>query len=146
LRAIVRRLGAARTYVLGAGLCGFWATRYGALLNADAVISLGGPTDLRSTLEKFRSLASPAFAIVTNLLRNESLPFDLADIISISGQTRLFHVYGANSEAAAAQALRLKDLPAVKLLPLTEPGDQYVAEHLIGSGGFDSLLDQIATI
>jgi len=130
---------------MGSSSGGFSAMRVGALMGADVCVSLSGQTALASYLDTTRVSAwNPSFFVKVQMEREGNLPFDLVPVLSRPSKTKFLQFYGADDEEDTRQALRLKGIPNVLLIPVRGVGDHFVVDHMIADGSFDALLKELA--
>lgn len=137
LAALCADLGPMPVITFGGSLAGWSAMRYGALMGAQAAVSLAGPT--RHAAESDR----PARFVQHYLARilPESAR-ELPDLLGRSPALRVIHVYGGRNARDVASAARLRQLANVTLVPVEECDDHFVAAHLVASGSFHPLIKQ----
>ena len=145
LKRMGRELGGKRLIAMGSSSGGFSAMRVGALMGADVCVSLSGQTALASYLDATRVSAwNPSFFVKAQMEREGDLPFDLVPVLSRPSKTKFLQFYGADDEEDTRQALRLKGIPNVLLIPVRGVGDHFVVDHMIADGSFDALLKELA--
>ncbi len=144
LQKTLADLAAPRTIVMGSSSGGFSALRYGALLEADHAVSFAGPTLASSFFDSTTpSVWNPNYLVHLLLQEETDLPFDLVPLLQVPRRTRFHQVFGADNEKDVAEAQRIANLPNVLLKPVDGVSDHLVVDHLIASGAFDTLLDEI---
>jgi tetratricopeptide (TPR) repeat protein len=145
LKRMAGELGGKRLIAMGSSSGGFSAMRVGALMGADVCVSLSGQTALATYLDATRVSAwNPSFFVKAQMEREGDLPFDLVPVLSRPSKTKFLQFYGADDEEDTRQALRLKGIANVLLIPVRGVGDHFVVDHMIADGSFDALLKELA--
>ncbi|HEX4860299.1 MAG TPA: hypothetical protein VFV07_03620, partial [Rhizomicrobium sp.] len=145
LKRMADGLGAKRLITMGSSSGGFSAMRVGALMGADIAVSFSGQTALASYLDTTRVSAwNPSFFVKVQMEREGSLPFDLLPVLSKPSKTKFLQFYGSDDAEDTRQALRLKGLANVMLIPVRGVGDHFVVDHMIGDSSFEALLKELA--
>jgi tetratricopeptide (TPR) repeat protein len=144
LKDMAADLGAKRLIAMGSSSGGFSAMRVGALMGADIAVSFSGQTALASYLDTTRVSAwNPSFFVKVQMDREGALPFDLLPVLSRPSKTKFLQFYGADDAEDTRQALRLKGLSNVMLIPVRGVGDHFVVDHMIADGSFQALLKEL---
>jgi hypothetical protein len=144
LKRMAADLGGKRVIAMGSSSGGFSAMRVGALMGADIAVSFSGQTALASYLDTTRVSAwNPNFFVKVQMEREGALPFDLLPVLSKPSKTKFLQFYGADDPEDTRQALRLKDLTNVMLIPVRGVGDHFVVDHMIADGSFEALLKEL---
>lgn len=144
LKRMAAELGGKRVIAMGSSSGGFSAMRMGALMGADIAVSFSGQTALASYLDTTRVSAwNPNFFVKVQMEREGALPFDLLPVLSQPSKTKFLQFYGSDDAEDTRQALRLKGLANVMLIPVRGVGDHFVVDHMIADGSFEALLKEL---
>jgi len=139
LRRIARDLSGKRTYVLGVSFGGYPALYYGLQVGAEAVLCLGGMTDLtRDFNEALGPLPRNYLNFVQQVPEHAT---NLRDIYAAAERRpRVLLVFSGEHPRDRPQAQRLAGLPNVELMPVAGESHHNVVHPLIRKGQFLPLL------
>jgi len=142
LRTIAEKLGGKRIYTLGVSAGGYAAMYYGLQLNAVAVLSLAGATDLtRAFVETLNPVPAVCFRVL-----------DMAPDYAVSlrepyaaakQRPHLLIAFNAKFARDRAQAERMAGLPNVELIAVDGAPQHNVVDPLIRAGQFLDLLHRL---
>ena len=138
LAAVLRDLGARRVVTVGAALGGFGAARYGARLQANAVLSLGGPV----VLDPAGSMTDVPVEMRAALSRLAKR-YDIVEDLQASPVTRLVYAYTAGRPDQTSQARRLAGLPGLVERPVEGSDNAFTAMVAVGRGLLPGLMEDL---
>ena len=137
LVALCAELGPLPVVTFGGSLGGWSALRYGALMGAQAAVSLAAPVRLAPR--------DPDSAPFTQHYLMHIMPEATKDLLGLLGRTpslRIIHVYSRENARDASHAEQLAQAGHVTLMPLENCDDHFVAAHLVAAKGFHPLIEQ----
>ncbi len=139
LKQIASASSIEKRLVLGTSAGGYGALRYGLDLSADAILALSPATDLRNGVHE----------VIANRLRDLQIPAEELDLLPAYERAhhrpRVTMVYGAHNPQDCAAAQRFAHFSEFQLVPVPDVASHDITAHLIGTGKFEQLLQELLT-
>lgn len=139
LFGLARDLGATRILTLGGCVGGFAAMRHGGKLQAEAALSLAGPTALRS-----KAGVNAPQVHVKRALGKITRPIDALDDLRQAPELKLIYAYSDGRPSHVAQVDRLRACPGLLARPLPTDSQLTALESIASGAFFQMLSDDLA--
>ena len=139
LKTVITRCRAEKLYVMGISAGGFAALKYGLDLEADAVLAFGPPTEISRYLTNIRQMAKR--------FRDYQIGDEMIDVVPFyeraARRPDVTIVFGGANKRDQAQGQRLAHLPGVRLVPIPGLAMHGSVAHLLGTGRFEGLVQEL---